>query len=745
MLRLWCAFAAVWASVAGSLFAAEDAVPAGLDGVPEVVAKVDSVEIRRNELIRELVGSSARSAIDRLVKRQLVEQAAAKAGVKVTEEELDAQLKFEESNLKNELRVVPGQVNERTFEDLVRSRFQMSVEEYKNAVIRQQLLAEKSVGRNVRPTEADLKRFFAHRPYKDKSLTVEDVLQPPIRYRAAHILITPLNPVDLFRGGRLKTAAGEKADLAALRAERKKEWMRDHNVEIKDDVDLDMEPEWQACLKRAQDCMAELTSKKITWEQAVEKYSQDPHDRHPLEDGRRKPSIRESTKVGGMALQPGEVGWFTRDGPMVREFYEGAKDLRKKDELAGPVRTQFGYHIIRLIEDVDVPPRKTYEELRPQVERIYISWVLQALTDQWLETLMKDATVETTRALLWYPDPALQGVKAEADPVVLTVNGAPLKRSEVWRELLRSDGPEALDRLINREMALGPLRRLGPSRLEWEGKPSSSRSPNPPPVKPVDVSAEDVDRDLTEERLALDRENEARLKKDPNAPTQTLDQFVRENYGQSLKEFMRALEAGVVLSKSVRRQAVVDEGRLVFEFYLAQDQYREPVSFYINQIVLRLKPDADHKTRQDFIDMAGDLRKDFIDKRKTWADIAALVRDPNDPASGREESMILTSSNEKYPEIYDELAKQNYEKGQVSEPIVSRFGVHLIQIVRRIPARLPDFSEVRDRVERDYLRGRAGLSLDIWLRSMKNQAKVERFMYNQEKIEIPETLPLPKQ
>lgn len=745
MIRSLSALAAVCACLAGNAVFAEDGVPAGLEGVPETVAKVDNIEIKRYELVRELVGSSARGAIDRLIKRQLVEQAAAKAGVKVTSEELDAQLKIEELNLKNEMRLVPGAVNERTFEDLVHSRFQMSLEEYKNSVIRQQLLAEKSVGRSVRPTEADLKRFFQHRPYKDKSLTVEDVLQPPIRYRAAHILITPLNPVDLFRGGRLKTAAGEKADLAALRAQRKKEWMRDHNVEIKDDLNLDTEPEWQACLKRAQECMSELKAKNMAWEQAVEKYTQDPHDIHPIMDGKRKPSIRESTKVGGMSLQPGEVGWFTRDGPLVKEFYDGAKDLRVKGDLAGPVRTQFGYHIIKLLEDVDIPPRKTYEELRPQVERIYITWVLQALTDQWLESLVKDAKVEMTRSLLWYPDPALQGDKPEADPVVLTVNGEPLKRSEVWRELLRSDGPEALDRLINREMALGPLRRLGPSRLEWEGKPPSSRAPNPPPIKPVEVTTEDVDRELTEERLALDRENEARKKKDAHAASMTLDQYVRENYGQSLKEFMRALEAGVVLGKSVRRQAVVDEARLIFEFYLAQDIYREPVSFYLNQIVLRLKPDADHKTRQDFINMAGDLRKDFIDKRKTWTDIAALVRDPNDPASGREESMILSEKNEKYPEIYDELVKQNYEKGQVSEPIVSRFGVHLIQIVRRIPARLPEFVEVRDQVERDYLRGRANLSLDIWLRSMKNQAKVERFLFNQEKLEIPETLPLPKE
>jgi len=45
----------------------------------------------------------------------------------------------------------------------------------------------------------------------------------------------------------------------------------------------------------------------------------------------------------------GDLGWFTR-GKMVREFENAAFDLKKGEMCPSPVRTQFGWHIIKCLE-----------------------------------------------------------------------------------------------------------------------------------------------------------------------------------------------------------------------------------------------------------------------------------------------------------------------------------------------------------------------------------------------------------
>ena len=61
----------------------------------------------------------------------------------------------------------------------------------------------------------------------------------------------------------------------------------------------------------------------------------------------------------------GQLPPFSR-GQMVPEFDQVAFDM-KPGEIRGPIKTQFGYHIIKFISKI--PPRtKTFEEVRPQIE-----------------------------------------------------------------------------------------------------------------------------------------------------------------------------------------------------------------------------------------------------------------------------------------------------------------------------------------------------------------------------------------
>lgn len=61
-----------------------------------------------------------------------------------------------------------------------------------------------------------------------------------------------------------------------------------------------------------------------------------------FEDEAKEKSLCPSGKKGG------NLGWFGR-GQMVKEF-ENAAFSMKKGEISKPVKTQFGYHIIKVID-----------------------------------------------------------------------------------------------------------------------------------------------------------------------------------------------------------------------------------------------------------------------------------------------------------------------------------------------------------------------------------------------------------
>ena len=72
----------------------------------------------------------------------------------------------------------------------------------------------------------------------------------------------------------------------------------------------------------------------------------------------------EHSKDPGSASKGGELGWFGY-GIMVKDFQDAAYELREIGEISKPFKTQFGYHIVKLLGKRPLEP---FEEKRQEIE-----------------------------------------------------------------------------------------------------------------------------------------------------------------------------------------------------------------------------------------------------------------------------------------------------------------------------------------------------------------------------------------
>jgi peptidyl-prolyl cis-trans isomerase D len=87
-------------------------------------------------------------------------------------------------------------------------------------------------------------------------------------------------------------------------------------------------------------------------------------------EARKKPAgfadlAKKESQDPGSAVQGGDLGQFGR-GAMVKAF-EDAVFAAKKDDIVGPVKSEFGYHVIR-VTDVKPEKGKSLAEATPEIE-----------------------------------------------------------------------------------------------------------------------------------------------------------------------------------------------------------------------------------------------------------------------------------------------------------------------------------------------------------------------------------------
>lgn len=100
---------------------------------------------------------------------------------------------------------------------------------------------------------------------------------------------------------------------------------------------------------------------------------------------------KEASKDPGSGAEGGDLGFFTKDR-MVPEFAEAAFAM-KPGEISQPVKSQFGWHVIK-VEERRMKPLPTFDQVK---DRIAQALAAKAQTD-YLQGLRAAAKIEKTEA-----------------------------------------------------------------------------------------------------------------------------------------------------------------------------------------------------------------------------------------------------------------------------------------------------------------------------------------------------------
>ena len=101
--------------------------------------------------------------------------------------------------------------------------------------------------------------------------------------------------------------------------------------------------------------------------------------------------------LDGTAVRGGDLGYFQK-GQFLPEFEKAVFSMQKGD-LTGPVKTQFGYHIIKLTDRAE-PHLREFQSVKKQVEERLVNGRRSKAFKEYVEKLKGNIKVEVDEPAL---------------------------------------------------------------------------------------------------------------------------------------------------------------------------------------------------------------------------------------------------------------------------------------------------------------------------------------------------------
>jgi peptidyl-prolyl cis-trans isomerase C len=243
------------------------------------------------------------------------------------------------------------------------------------------------------------------------------------------------------------------------------------------------------------------------------------------------------------------------------------------------------------------------------------------------------------------------------------------------------------------------------------------------PVDPTKVIARVNGMDITQGDLAIAAADPALQL--PDIPdTQKLDLLA--GYLIDLKLGAKAAEASKVsTAPDFARKLAYNKDKTLLDEYLNQTAKsavtQEAARKLYDETVKTMTPDAEVRARHILVDSEDDAKKAYqrVKGGEDFAKVAGEVS--KDPGSKTDGGDLGFFTKDRMVEVFADTAFK-LEPGQISEPVKSQFGWHVIKVEEKRNKPVPAFEEMQGQIN-TFLERKAQQDLIV---SLRKDAKIER-------------------
>ncbi len=193
-----------------------------------------------------------------------------------------------------------------------------------------------------------------------------------------------------------------------------------------------------------------------------------------------------------------------------------------------------------------------------------------------------------------------------------------------------------------------------------------------------------------------------------------------------IEEQTRMILARHYFERKVLSGLKVTEAEMQRYYLRHKKDYTLPERIQAQHILIRVPEGADKKTEAAALAKAREIRQKLL----AGADFATMAKKYSQDPGTRDKGgdLGLFSRGQMIPEF--EKAVFKLKVGEISPPIRTRFGYHIVRVSARIPAQVQPYKKVKEQVRKDLLEEKKNQRLMALLRELRKKYPVEVHLEN---------------